>query len=76
MLKKKIQTGAVLIDKGMTLLTQATDAIQAGADLNVSEMAQNEAVIMDLQSRNTQLDAENAKALKVVANFKKNILGE
>lgn len=76
LIKKKIKTGSELINQGMTLLTQATDAIEDGVELNAVEVAQNNTTIADLRIRNEALDNENNKAMKVVKNFKKNILGE
>lgn len=73
--KKKV-TGEGLIAEGMTLLTKATDAIEQGAGLNAQEIETNKSVIVDLEARNADLEAKNAKAMQVVANFKKNILGE
>jgi hypothetical protein len=74
--KKNVKQGADFINAGMELLTKATDSISKGISLNVDEMAENNAVIADLTLRNTNLATDNAQAGKVVANFKKNILGE
>jgi predicted methyltransferase len=76
MLRKKMKTGSALISEGMGLLTKATDAIEKGAEVNTNEIAANAEVVEELTTRNTYLAEENKTHMKIVANFKKNILGE
>lgn len=76
MFKKKAVTGSELISNGMTMLTQATSTIEQGAELNANEIAANTAVVEELQARSAYLTDENKTYMKIVANFKKNILGE
>ena len=68
--------GGALISEGMTLLTKATDSISEGIKDNLADVAANIIAIEKLEETNNELNAENFKHSKIVANFKKNILGE
>jgi hypothetical protein len=75
-LQEEVLKGEALIAKGMSALTHAVGLIEQGTIDNQEEIKLNQEEVAVLNARNAELTSANEKSLQVVANFKKNILGE